>query len=379
VLAGFSITVNAAPNQPPTIGGSPSVSVVENSAYSFTPTANDPDGDNLTFLITGKPSWASFNVSNGRLSGTPSAGQDGVYSNIRISVSDGEDTATLSAFSITVEALPNRAPTIGGNPANEVSVNAAYSFTPSASDPDGDDLTFSISGKPSWVNFDTGNGRLSGTPAEGDESVYGSIRITVSDGTDSASLPAFSITVLGLPNNPPIIGGTPSGEVTVGSDYGFSPTIDDPDGDDLTFSISGKPAWATFQAGTGRLFGTPGAGDVGTYADIVISVSDGTDSVSLPAFDIDVVALTARTATLFWVAPTENTDGSDLTDLAGYNVYYGTSLDSMALGGTVDNPTVTTHLVENLTPGTWFFTVTAFDIAGNESEDSNLASKVVMP
>lgn len=376
-LAAFSITVNEAPNQPPTISGSPSTSVVANSAYTFTPAASDPDGDNLTFLISGQPSWASFNSGSGRLSGTPAAGEDGVYANIRISVSDGEASSALAAFTITVEALPNRAPAIGGTPASEVTVNSGYSFTPSASDPDGDSLTFTISGKPSWANFDSGNGRLSGTPAEGDENVYGNIRITVSDGIDSVTLPAFSITVLGLPNNLPIIDGTPSSEVTVGSEYDFRPTADDSDGDALQYSIQGKPSWATFSAGSGRLSGTPGAGDVGTYANIVISVSDGTDTVSLPAFDIDVVALTVGSATLFWNAPTENADGSDLTDLAGYNVYYGTSLDSMTLGGTVDNSTVTTHLVENLTPGTWYFVVTAYDTSGNESDYSEAASKVI--
>jgi len=376
-LAAFSITVNEAPNQPPTISGLPPTSVVAGSTYTFTPSASDPDGDKLSFSISGKPSWASFDTGNGHLSGAPLAGDTGVYSNIRISVSDGEDAVALAAFTITVEARPNNVPTVGGTPAGEVTVNSAYSFTPSASDSDGDDLRFSISGKPSWADFDTGNGRLFGTPADGDEGVYSGIRIEVSDGEDSATLPAFSITVNGLPNNAPTISGSPVPEVTIGSRYSFTPTASDPDGDWLDFSIAGLPGWADFNSTTGELSGTPLASDEGTYADIQIGVSDGIDQVTLDQFSITVVAQTLGSARLTWDAPTRNSDDTVLDDLAGYYIYYGTAIDDYPNRLDVDDPTMTTWLVENLVPGTWYFVVTAYDTSANESEQSNVAFKEV--
>ena len=60
-----------AQNNPPEISGTPSTSVAEGVGYHFTPTASDPDGDNLSFSILNQPTWASFSASTGTLSGTP--------------------------------------------------------------------------------------------------------------------------------------------------------------------------------------------------------------------------------------------------------------------------------------------------------------------
>ena len=81
----------------------------------------------------------------------------------------------------------------------------------------------------------------------------------------------------------------------------------------------GKPT-ATSCTTTGRLSGTPAAANVGTTANIVISVSDGTASATLPAFSITVNAVVTGSADLTWTAPTKNEDGSALSNLAGYKV-----------------------------------------------------------
>ena len=76
-------------------------------------------------------------------------------------------------------------------------------------------------------------------------------------------------------NYAPLISGTPAGSVLTDESYNFQPAASDADGDTLAFSITGKPAWATFDTTTGRLSGTPAVIDVGTYGNIVISVTDG--------------------------------------------------------------------------------------------------------
>ncbi len=86
-------------NAPPTISGSAPTSVVAGQPYSFAPSASDPEGAALTFSISGQPSWATFNSSTGKLTGTAAAG---TFANISISVSDGKNTVALAAFSITV-------------------------------------------------------------------------------------------------------------------------------------------------------------------------------------------------------------------------------------------------------------------------------------
>lgn len=376
-LGPFTIQVRGPENRPPTISGSPARTVQATQSYSFTPSASDPDGDTLRFSIRNRPRWASFSTSTGRLSGTPSASHVGTYANIEISVSDGRSSVSLPPFSIEVQAAPNRAPTISGTPPTSVTAGSAYSFTPTVSDPDGDTLGFTIQNRPSWATFDTSTGRLSGTPSASHVGTYRNIVISVSDGVTSASLPAFSIRVEENTNRPPTISGTPATSVNAGSAYSFQPTASDPDGDTLTFSIQNRPSWASFNTSTGRLSGTPTAAHAGEYAGIVISVSDGASTVSLPAFSIRVNGQTTGSATVSWQAPTRNEDGSALTNLAGYRILYGQSASSLSRTIDVDNPGVTTYVIENLTSGTWYFGVKAYTTSGVESELSNIASKTI--
>ena len=290
-LGPFSIEVTSPPpgNSAPQISGTPASSVEAGVYYNFIPTATDADNDPLSFSIVNKPAWAWFNNSTGQLHGTPDAGSEGVYGGIEIIVSDGSAAASLGPFSIEVTAPPNSAPTISGTPAATADVGVYYSFIPTAADADNDPLTFSVVNKPAWAWFNTSTGRLHGTPDTGDEGTYSGIEISVSDGSATASLGPFSIEVMAPPNSAPTISGTPAATADVGVYYSFIPTATDADNDPLTFSVVNKPAWAWFNTTTGRLHGTPDAADEGMYSGIVISVSDGTESASLAAFDIEVV------------------------------------------------------------------------------------------
>src|SRR5213075_24006 len=284
-LAAFSIVVTQ-PNRAPTISGTPATTATVGTAYTFTPTASDPDaGTTLTFSVANKPAWATFSTTTGQLQGTPTAA--GTFANIAISVSDGQASASLASFSIVV-TQPNRAPTISGTPPTTGSVATAYTFTPTASDPDaGTTLTFSVANMPAWATFSTTTGQLSGTPTAAGTSA--NIAISVSDGQASASLASFSIVVT-QPNRAPTISGTPPTTGSVGTLYTFTPTASDPDaGTTLTFSVANMPAWATFSTTTGQLSGTPTA--AGTFSNIAINVSDGkAPTVALAAFSITVSA-----------------------------------------------------------------------------------------
>ena len=77
--------------------------------------------------------------------------------------------------------------------------------------------------------------------------------------------------------------------------------------------------------------------------------------------------------TLTWTAPTANTDGSPLTDLNGYRIYYGTSSGVYPNQVQVDNPGVTSFVIENLAPNTYYFVSTSINSVGVESEFSNEA------
>jgi hypothetical protein len=318
-----------------------------------------------------------FNATNGTLQGTPGASHIRTYGNIVISVSDGIASTPLPAFSITVESS-NVPPTISGTPPTTATVGTQYSFTPTASDGDGGTLTFSIVNRPAWATFSTTTGRLQGTPAAANVGTFADIRISVSDGQDSAQLAPFAIVVSAAPNRPPTISGTPPTAVMQGTAYSFTPTASDPDGDTLTFSIANAPTWASFNTSTGRLTGTPGAQHVGTTTGIVISVDDGRQATaSLAAFSVTVQAVAVGSATLSWTPPTTNTDGSPLTDLAGYKVYWGTSPGNYPNSTTLSNPGLSSYVVSNLAPGTYYFVATAFNSSGAESSFSGVASKTI--
>lgn len=379
-LPAFSVTVQSAAreaNRSPLIDGAPSTEVVAGNTYSFQPLASDPDGDALTFSIVNKPTWATFSSTTGRLSGAPSSSFAGItFGGITISVSDGVTTTALPQFSITV-ASGNRAPVIGGTPSSSIAATQAYAFQPSASDADGDTLTFSITNKPAWASFSSATGSLSGTPASTQAGTYSGITISVSDGTASASLPPFSVTVQDS-NRAPSISGAPATSATAGQPYSFQPNASDPDGDSLTYSIANRPAWAAFSSSTGRLSGTPGSGDVTTYANISITVSDGAMSASLPSFSIAVLGSTSGSATLSWTPPTTNTDGSPLTDLAGFRVHYGQVSRQYTETLEIPSAGMTSVVIENLGPATWYFSVKAYTAAGTESDLSSEAFKTIL-
>lgn len=179
-----------------------------------------------------------------------------------------------------------------------------------------------------------------------------------------------------LDNSAPTITGTPPASAPEGTLYSFQPTAADADGNTLTFSIENAPEWATFDTKTGALTGTPGADDVGSYADIRISVSDGVASATLTPFRIDVMQNGSATTVLSWTPPTTYTDGSAFTDLAGYRVYYGLN-GEFTYTVAIDNPGVSSHTLENLAPGRWHFVVTAVSSAGVESDWSEPVVKVV--
>lgn len=210
------------------------------------------------------------------------------------------------------------------------------------------------------------SGASSGTPASG------------SSATDNSTL---------------TISGTPATTAAVGSSYSATPQAKG--GDALAFAIQNKPAWAQFNTTSGALTGTPTA--AATFADIVISVSDGKTSAALPAFSITVAAAASnanagsgsgsappeavasgRNVALSWNVPTETTDGQTLQNLAGYRIHYGTNQNALVNSIEVPSAGLNAYTVQNLQAGTtYYFAVRAVTADGDESEISNVVSRVI--
>jgi hypothetical protein len=178
-------------------------------------------------------------------------------------------------------------------------------------------------------------------------------------------------------NRPPEISGSPVRSIAPGEHYDFTPMASDPEGQSLSFAIARKPRWATFSATTGRLHGTPEAGDAGVYSGIEISVSDGTTATVLPSFDLAVDQRGNGSITLSWLPPTENADGSALTDLAGYRIYYGRHARALDHTIVLDNPGLSRYVVEGLSSAKWYFAMTSVNLDGVESRRSATVNKKI--
>lgn len=183
------------------------------------------------------------------------------------------------------------------------------------------------------------------------------------------------------------ITGTPATSVAVNGWYGFQSWATDNDGRAVTYSIKNKPAWATFDAKYGHLYGIPTSAYVGTYSSIVITASDGLSTASLPAFSITVkgtasgstggTTTTTGSALVQWHPPTQNTNGSTVTNLAGYTIKYGTNASSLSSSVKVANPGLSSYQIDGLPAGTYYFGVVAYNSTGQTSSLSSLVSKTI--
>lgn len=270
-------------NLPPVLASIGDKTVQETTSLSFTATASDSDlpTQTLTFSLgpvdTGDFPVGATITESGAFSWTPTAAQGPGSYRARITVTDGS-LNDFEDITITVSETPVNNPpvlaSIGNKPVNE---EALLSFTATATDPDGDELTFSLNpGAPSGASI-TAGGVFSWTPTEAQGPGSYTVTITVSDGslTDSETI---TITVNEV-NQPPVLSAPGSRTVTQGSQLTFTVTATDLDSPQtLTYSLEpGAPAGASISS-TGVFSWTPSADQATGPYTITVRVSDGTAS-----------------------------------------------------------------------------------------------------
>ena len=106
----------------------------------------------------------------------------------------------------------------------------------------------------------------------------------------------------------------------------------------------------------------------------------GTGGTTVQSATVTVTASTTAptgTATLSWVPPTENTDGTPVTTLTGYHIYYGTSQGALTQSIAASGATTTSYEISGLSSGTWYFAVAADAADGSESAQSDVGSKTI--
>jgi hypothetical protein len=176
-----------------------------------------------------------------------------------------------------------------------------------------------------------------------------------------------------------VLQGAPPTSATVGTGYVFQPAVS-PSNAGITFWATGLPTWLSFNAHTGVLSGVPAAKDEGTTGHITITAGNGSSSASLTPFTIQVngaPSAATESIKLSWAAPSKNADGTPVTDLAGYHIYFGPSASELTKKIDVAGATSTTYVIGGLRSGTYYFSLVAYNSAGLDSGWSNIAEHTI--
>jgi len=250
-------------NSAPVLAAIGDKTVDEGSLLTFSVSATDADGDTITYSATSLPSGASF--VNQTFSWTPGYDQAGTYQ-VTFTASDTSGAQDSETITITVNNV-NRSPELQSIGNKSVNENDTLSFTISASDPDGDAITYSVDPLPSGAAF--GNGTFTWTPGYDQAGIY-TLTFTASDGQAQDS-ETISVTVNNV-NRKPVLDAIADQSVCAGDTLSFAVIATDADGDSIQYSASGLPSGASF---SGRSFSwTPTSSQAGSYS-ITFTASDG--------------------------------------------------------------------------------------------------------
>ena len=333
----FTIVVTPV-NDAPTITSTAVTEATEDVAYTYEITTEDIDGDLVTVSATGLPSWLT--LTDNTLSGTPTEGETG--SEITITATDDGEGALTATQTFTIVVTPvNDAPTITSTAVTEATEDVAYTYEITTEDIDGDLVTVSATGLPSWLTL-TDN-TLSGTPTEGE--IGSEITITATDDGEGALTATQIFTIVVTPvNDAPTITSTAVTEATEDVAYTYEITTEDIDGDLVTVSATGLPSWLTLTDNT--LSGTPTEGEIGS--EITITATDDGEGaltatqtftiVVTPVNDAPTITSTAVTEATEDVAytyeiTTEDIDG-DLVTVSATGLPSWLTLTDNTLSGT---------------------------------------------
>lgn len=195
-------------NYYPLITSTPVETAAEDSEYSYTLTADDFEGEPLTLSAEVLPSWLSFDPATGLVSGTP--GNENVGDTlVKLKVTDGS-IDLFQEYTLTVTNV-NDPPEITSTPSvTTIDQGETFSYTMEATDVDeGDEVTLSAPGLPSWMTFDPATGVLEGTPSN-DQVQYSvdstfDISLEATDKSSESVTQEFTLTVINVNDLPEVV------------------------------------------------------------------------------------------------------------------------------------------------------------------------------
>ena len=262
----FTLAV-ANTNRAPEFTSVPETAGAENQAYSYTLAATDADAQALTYALT--TASTGMSLTAGQLNWTPDYEQAGDHA-VTVTVTDGEATVEQS-FTVTV-ANTNRAPEFTSVPVTAGAENQAYNYTLSATDADGQALTYALTAAPTGMSLTLD--QLSWMPTY-DQAGDHAVTVTVTD-SETTVEQSFTLTVTNTNRLPQITSTAPTAAEEA-QPYTYTLTATDADNESLTYQLTAAPQGMLLSDNV--ISWTPAYGQAGeqTYS---VTVSDGTDSVA---------------------------------------------------------------------------------------------------
>jgi RHS repeat-associated protein len=362
-------------NHPPSIRSLPATSHELGEDYAYTVATEDIDGDTVTVTLGTAPAGMTF--TDGTLRWTPTAAQVGTHT-VSLTATDGNGGLATQTWSIVVwtsgngggtPPAANRPPSITTDPLTLVALGQTYRYYPSATDPDGDTLAWSLLSAPAGMTVNATTGVLAWTPPA--TGTY-AISLRVSDNKGGSALQSYTLVVntASAPiNHRPILLSTPATQGKVGKPYCDTLEAFDADGDPITFTLESSPVGATIDA-NGRVCWTPER--IGTFP-LAVRISDGqawTDfGWSIAVADAEAPLIVGVVVTPERVAP-----GAPVTIIVGIEGPTGPVQVDAEINGTdiVLDDDGTTLITAPTTPGYYQIVVTVTDGESTDTDTTDL-------
>ncbi len=266
-----TITPGSKINRVPYFKSTPESNALLKTAYKYQINAVDPDNDALTYQLLEFPTGAGID-DKGELTWLPET--VGRFT-ISVQVSDTSGAVAIQSFEVYVRDS-NKPPVITSTPLLEADAGLPYTYQVTASDPDGDSLTYTLNTFPEGMTI-SASGLIAWTPTATQVGNH-NITVAVSDGKGGAVDQQYVLTVsVATPtNNPPVITSTPVETGATGIEYTYQIVATDQDGDSLTYSVQQGPTDAAIDTNGLFTWALPTQGS----HEIKLAVSDGTAEVT---------------------------------------------------------------------------------------------------
>jgi YD repeat-containing protein len=282
----YQLSVKELPNQLPVITSTPPTVATANQSLRYQVVATDPDANQLTYVVNAAPAGLTLDRTSGLLSWKPTAEQIGQHS-IAVRVLDGRGGVTIQQISLLVEADSlNLSPHFTSTPVGQVDIEGSYRYHVTATDPNGDALSYRGMLLPDGMSFDVATQTLVWQPRANQVGEH-QVVLRVDDGRGGFELQTFSLTV-GLLNAAPEIVSAPLTTAAASSFYQYAVKALDSDGQVVAYQLDKAPVGMTIDS-KGVINWQPTAADLGTK-EVWVTVLDDDGKRSTQKYNLEVVA-----------------------------------------------------------------------------------------